>query len=441
MKAAFLFALLIWVTLAQAADKNPVIESITGDQVVAVLTLDQQRFAKAGEEIQYWDKILTSPRSACKVRYPDGSTIVIGRDSRVEILPKMEGTQYNQLSYGVVRAQVAKEEKPSAKQTMPRFVIRTKTATMGVRGTDFVASMNGTTGQASLHTLEGVVDFAASDAQLMSGQAMSVSAGQASSMGPDTVAPQLETFVPENFEVSMRKDSPELVSLADPPRVPSNDSKSDEQKRDEWRKEDDDKAQKAREEQEAANRPPRLKVLSFGVGAIVVSQDNKNLNPGGTTVENAMVTSAELSWMPSFRLIGPFSLKGHLSVFPLKEKQSGSTFMGMAAGLLLSFTLLDPLILEAGLSKEEWTGGHSGGGGYPCGSSANTGSTGTTASTSTATCGGDSGGEISPRVHVIWRFNEKAWLHSLYAGLSSFESSNSYGSKVIEGHAGVGIQF
>src|SRR4051812_28801682 len=122
---------MLWIALvapaAHASDRLT-LESVDGDQVVVIVDgrTGQSRPAKKGEELHYWDVIQTSRRAAAKIRYGDGSLVLVGRDTKFTLQPKEEGTQYNSLEWGQVRAQVEKTRAAPDPKAKPRFVIRTK---------------------------------------------------------------------------------------------------------------------------------------------------------------------------------------------------------------------------------------------------------------------------------------------------------------------------
>ena len=59
-----------------------------------------------------------------------------------------------------------------------KFLVRTKAAVMGVRGTDFAVNTDADGAAAEVHTLEGQVDVAKDDKSLFSGKGMAVKADQ-----------------------------------------------------------------------------------------------------------------------------------------------------------------------------------------------------------------------------------------------------------------------
>jgi ferric-dicitrate binding protein FerR (iron transport regulator) len=326
-------------TAAQAAD-DLILESVEGDRVVIVTdgkTLEPRQ-GKAGDRLSFWDVIQTSKRAAAKVRYPDGSLLVVGRDTKFTIQPKSEGTQYNQLDWGQVRAQVTpeKEAKAEAKAKKPRFVIRTKTAVMGVRGTDFVAGFDAASSQLSLHTLEGAVDVASSESQLMAWQGTQVNAGQALTWGESAEVPATSAFKPAELKQRIQAEQPELGTVPD---RPAGDEPA----------EDASKPTTPTPSPSPSPKPPepepesRLSLLSFRIGALSILQASK-----------IRYTNATVSWNPVVRVISQLSIRGHLGGTRLKNAETGQSFPVAKIGVLLAADLFAGIHLEAGLGQVTW---------------------------------------------------------------------------------------
>lgn len=173
-------ALLLSVT-TRATQEAPVLESIENGSSVK---LEQQkgenenresREAKAGDPINKNDKLVTAEATAT-IRYPDGSKVTVTPQSEFIVESKTQTTQWNKLVRGSVRGLITKT--PEGSSTKPKFIIRTKTAVLGVRGTDFVMALDAAQGTAEVHTLEGSVEVARNEASLLTGKGTVVSDGQ-----------------------------------------------------------------------------------------------------------------------------------------------------------------------------------------------------------------------------------------------------------------------
>src|SRR5947209_20354739 len=97
------------VLRAEGAE-GPVIESIEGDKIVIIVTSNGNRTVTRGTEIQFGDRVKTGPQSSVKVRYPDGSKLLIGRSTEMQVQASEKGTQFNQLLAGEVRGIITKSK-------------------------------------------------------------------------------------------------------------------------------------------------------------------------------------------------------------------------------------------------------------------------------------------------------------------------------------------
>src|SRR5687768_3306438 len=131
-------AFLIACAHAVAADR-PIIQAIEGDKVVVVKTASGNRVGEKGTAVDVGDRVKTGPRATATILFPDGSKLIIGKGTEVEVQQTQDGMQWNQLHAGTVRGIVKKPKalEGSPGSGMPRFGIRSRAAVMGVRGTDF----------------------------------------------------------------------------------------------------------------------------------------------------------------------------------------------------------------------------------------------------------------------------------------------------------------
>jgi hypothetical protein len=403
LTSASAIALLLASPLAHASD-HYFVEELEGDRVVLVTdgkTLTPHP-AKQGEELHVWDVIRTTKRSAAKLRYPDGSVVLVGRDTKFAIQPKGQGeTQYNQLDWGQVRAQVTPEKPdPKAKpgteiKKPPRFVIRTKTAVMGVRGTDFVAGFDPGTAQSSLHTITGTVDIASDESRVMSWQGTPVSASHSASVDTGSSSPSVQPFKAEEYKQQIQADQPELVKPADlpsgqapPPPDPAAAAAM--------------AATLAHSPEAPEGEEPRLSLLSFRVGSLSIVQDSK-----------LAFTSLGLSWNPVVRVWSIFAVRGHAGVSRIKNADTGEKFNIAKLALLADVEIPFNLHVEAGGGQERWMTDSQG--------------------TQTAAC---------LLGNLVWRFAPGKWLDSIYVGAAKYlVSDDGDGGAPVEVQAGVGLRF
>ncbi len=106
------------------------------------------------------DKIETSKKSFVKLRFTDKSTMNLGPESEIEIAKFSSKTAglINVLK-GTIRAKVTKD----SKSKRSKLFLKTKTAAMGIRGTDFSITYIPSQGRTSLLTYGGEVAMVQTD--------------------------------------------------------------------------------------------------------------------------------------------------------------------------------------------------------------------------------------------------------------------------------------
>lgn len=139
--------------------------------------------------------VVTSARSFVRLLFPDNTQLNVGPDTTMKIETTKAGeASLVDLVGGQIRAKVVKD--PMAGQNgspvKDKMVIKTKTAAMGVRGTDFNVSFNSKNFTTALITFEGNVAMAkigagANPYSALQGSSgvQSVGAGQFSGSNPD----------------------------------------------------------------------------------------------------------------------------------------------------------------------------------------------------------------------------------------------------------------
>ncbi|HTL11766.1 MAG TPA: FecR family protein [Bdellovibrionota bacterium] len=163
------------------------VEYLTGaDAAKAAPAEGEETEAPAGFQLQ--GRVQVDEKGAAAVRFSDGSRVLLGAGARARVGLTSEGAPALVVDQGDTRIQVPpaattdadkKEgEKPKGVVRPFRFMVRTRSAVMGVRGTDFVVTQALQGAQSSVHTLEGVVTTAANPAALQAGQGAAIAAGQ-----------------------------------------------------------------------------------------------------------------------------------------------------------------------------------------------------------------------------------------------------------------------
>lgn len=154
--ASFLWLLLFFsISYRSLAASSPAVGR------VAVLKGEAQRITvtgasfalKVGSEVFQGDTLTTGLKSAMQVKLLDESVLTLAPTSKLVMsqFPQAAPAQVT-LAYGQMRAKVKKSEDKSIK-----MMIKTPTAAMGIRGTEFETVVNPDTNATSTVTFEGIV--------------------------------------------------------------------------------------------------------------------------------------------------------------------------------------------------------------------------------------------------------------------------------------------
>jgi hypothetical protein len=196
---------------------NPVIESISGADTVTIITERGKLEVGVGAPVRAGQWIKTGDRSAIRLLYPDGTTVVVGRATEYEVLaPSARAAEGAVLHEGYVRASVKQPAQRRDGAPKVRFLIRARSAVMGVRGTEFVAQSVPGSEVTVLHTLTGAVDIARNERQLLAGKGVPVKANFFSQAAAGAIEPP-RAFNPGEFLRQTGALQPEATQLARQP--------------------------------------------------------------------------------------------------------------------------------------------------------------------------------------------------------------------------------
>ncbi|MCO5142499.1 MAG: FecR family protein [Oligoflexia bacterium] len=158
----------VWVSLVLQ------IASFANSGDATVVLLRGTAKDQSGKALQLKDKvrqgsqIQTSARSFVKLLFSDNTQLSVGPDTTLKIEPAKAGDpSLVNLVGGQIRAKVTKDfignKENAANPGKEKMVIKTKTAAMGIRGTDFSVSYNQLNQMTALVTFEGNVAMAKLD--------------------------------------------------------------------------------------------------------------------------------------------------------------------------------------------------------------------------------------------------------------------------------------
>ncbi|MBC7714077.1 MAG: FecR domain-containing protein [Rhizobacter sp.] len=135
--------------------RGTVTKLVPGELVASTVTADD----KFPEDTS----IVTGPKSFVKIKFVDNSELNMGPDSKIVIAEMgTDSVGIISLLKGRIRTEVQKTLNPAEKDKN-KFYIRTRTAAMGVRGTDFQTIYNPDNRMTSLLTYKGAVAMAKID--------------------------------------------------------------------------------------------------------------------------------------------------------------------------------------------------------------------------------------------------------------------------------------
>lgn len=134
---------------------------VRGEVTVLELGELQAKNVKKGTRFKKDASILTGKRSFIRVQYLDKSTVSLGPKGKMVInIIKKKGVGLVSLIKGKLRSKVIKKNKKITKDKSSNLLyIKTKTASLGVRGTDFQVIYNKKNNGTSLLTYEGEVQI------------------------------------------------------------------------------------------------------------------------------------------------------------------------------------------------------------------------------------------------------------------------------------------
>jgi len=207
--------ILFLVTSLSFSSTSPILKELNGAKTLTVMNGKKKNKIKKHGKLKTPVKIKTDAKTSAVIEFGDGTVMSIGHTTEVEILNKTGVTQWNDLEHGNVRSQVAKAKTPSKNYL---FGFRTKSAVMGVRGTDFVVTADQEKKTSELRTLDGEVHVAKDEKTLNDGKGIPVLQNQMTQMSPGSIQAPV-SFNRDEFMKKLSTSQPDLAKLA--PQVPS----------------------------------------------------------------------------------------------------------------------------------------------------------------------------------------------------------------------------
>jgi hypothetical protein len=169
----FVLTLVLYFSVFQATlAKAPVVADtilVKGKVTILPPKTVQARLLKVGDQLIEDTSILTETKSVARLRFRDGSELTLGPNSKVVLTEMSHGdVSLVTLLKGKLRTKVEKTPKDTQGMNegfinQNKFLLKTRSAAMGVRGTEFQTIYNPTNKVTSLLTFEGEVAMAKID--------------------------------------------------------------------------------------------------------------------------------------------------------------------------------------------------------------------------------------------------------------------------------------
>ncbi len=166
MRPLILSSLLFFFVSAEALAARPSIASVIKMRGTVTKLLPgalEATVVSEGDQLQEDTSVVTGAKSFVKIKFIDNSELNMGPESKIVISEmKADSAGVISLLKGRIRTEVQKVTKDQD-QAKNKFYIRTRTAAMGVRGTDFQTIYNPDNRMTSLLTYKGAVALAKVD--------------------------------------------------------------------------------------------------------------------------------------------------------------------------------------------------------------------------------------------------------------------------------------
>ncbi len=187
------------------------IETIAGHATVPAQIGGEAKELSEGDLVPDGTTLHTSAGEVVRVGYSNGTQVTLGGDTEAR-MDEESGVPLWDLVKGIFAAKVEKKVPASEDH---RFLVKTKTAVAGVRGTQFYVEQNDAS-ESSIHTMEGVVEVAKDRSELKKGTGEKVAMNmQVKAVRSGISKP--ETFDRQAFMAELRTRHPFLSKVLKKP--------------------------------------------------------------------------------------------------------------------------------------------------------------------------------------------------------------------------------
>lgn len=151
--------LVAFISSSMAYSKSMFVDTLKGSATVLFPNQHTAEPIFIGQQIPEDSSIVTKDRSFVKLKSDDGSIISLGSNSKIVVNAIFDRKKPTMLSLlmGSIRAKVSKQSQMDSKKE--KFIVRSRQASLGVRGTEFQMSTSTDAKTTSVILIEGKVVF------------------------------------------------------------------------------------------------------------------------------------------------------------------------------------------------------------------------------------------------------------------------------------------
>ena len=196
-KVCVLIFLLFFCHMAFSDDVNKISgKFVIVKGLVSVLHLNNQtEKAKVGTSVSAGDTVIAESDSRAKIVMIDRNVINVFSDSKVKI-EKYDHKDPKNVDLSLIEGRIRANVEQSYSKKDSHFIIKTKSAQAGVRGTEFLVSYDRLTRVTEVITFRGAVNFG--NITSLDKDRVSVKRGQVSRLSADDVRPEIPKNLPKN---------------------------------------------------------------------------------------------------------------------------------------------------------------------------------------------------------------------------------------------------
>lgn len=151
--------LVAFISSSMVYSKSMFVDTLKGSATVLFPNKHTAEPLSVGQQIPEDSSIVTKDRSFVKLKSDDGSIISLGSNSKIVVNAIFDRKKPTMLSLlmGSIRAKVSKQSQMDSKKE--KFIVRSRQASLGVRGTEFQMSTSTDARTTSVILIEGKVAF------------------------------------------------------------------------------------------------------------------------------------------------------------------------------------------------------------------------------------------------------------------------------------------